>query len=233
MDSAERPGKRGRRQTLGMVGMFIAWPKIRGPKIDGQTQRRNARVSDFTLRVALLVHVWHKTGLSIQGAVEKVCHDYKSFLMERLGKGKRGKRSKIAPGVEIDEVVRTMYYTFIKRVRRAGKDSGVQKVRPSSKEGNQDKYMDVLLEVWLEYYQTWCDWVISADESAIDVTEQEYISLGKRESATVFRELVRSIRANADKGLLSVPRIKALPLPAGYYQTVQVNGKTLLLRVPD
>ena len=104
IDLAERAGQRGRRQKAPMVGMFTTW-LVPCP--------RRFRKTDFSLRVALLVHGWHKTGLSVLEAAEKVAEEYE-FVRVRLGH--RGRRSTWSDGItEVDETVRTTYYKFVER----------------------------------------------------------------------------------------------------------------------
>jgi hypothetical protein len=136
MDLAERAGLRGRRQKQPMVGMFITWCVPCPARFRG---------SDFSLRVALLVHGWRKTGLPILEAAEKVALEYE-FVKRRLGK--RGRPSEWSQGAtEKDETVRTTYYKFVKRYPE----------------------IDVLLEMWWWHYWNWYKWVISVDERGIDM----------------------------------------------------------------
>ena len=200
IDLAERTGRRGCRQKRPMIGMFTTWC-VPCP--------RRFRGSDFSLRVALLVQGWHKTGLAVLLSAEKVAQDYECFLKRHLGKSRRGKRSTMPVGTEIDEVVRTIYYKFIKR----------------------NPEVDVLLEMWFSYYLHWCDWVISVDETGIELTVQEYISQDLPESAKAFRELATSARQERNWVELSFPRTRIdYTSKEERYEMVEVSGERLLYR---
>jgi hypothetical protein len=201
MDLGERTGRRGRRQRQAMVGMFTTWCVPCPPRFRG---------SDFSLRVALLVHGWHQTGLPVLLAAERVARDYDYFLKRHLGKGRRGRHSSFAPGTEIDEVVRTTYYKFVERYPE----------------------IDVLLELWFFNYLHWCDWVISVHESGIELTVQEYIRNSQLESAKSFRELATSARQQCNWIELTFPRRRIHHATREErYEMVEVNGERLLRRL--
>jgi hypothetical protein len=182
MDLAERAGKRGRRQKRPMVGMFRTWLVATVAEVDssGRAKRMRRvplpfRGSDFSLRVALQVRGWLKTGLGILAATEKVARKHEPFLRCRLGYGRRGRRSTICAGVtEIDETVRTEYYKFIRRW-------------PA---------IDVLLETWFWDYVHWFDWVAGVDERVIELTVRDYHRLGHPESARAFQAFADRVRRN-------------------------------------
>lgn len=176
LDLCERPGVRGTAQILPMVGMFSAWLIVR-MESDGEIvtckQVLGLRGSDCSLRVALLVQGWHKTGMPIITAAEKVAEEYGWFLGSRLGKGKRGRRSVLSGGsTEVDETVRTTYYKFSKRYPE----------------------IDVLLEIWFWNYVSWRNWVASVDEKGIELTVRDYKRKGEPENAKRFSCLADRIR---------------------------------------
>ena len=199
-----------------MVGMFSA--RLTGTqeiKLDGKVvaKRRvshGLRGSDFSLRVALLVHGWHKVGMQVLTAAEKVAEDYKGFLCLHLGKGKRGKRCSWGKGTELDETVRTIYYKFIGKCPE----------------------IDVLLEIWLWYYFHWLDWVVSVDEAGIELTVQKYIEQDQPESAKAFRKLATSARQKRNCIELSFPRTRIHHATREErYEEIKVNGERLLHRL--
>jgi tetratricopeptide (TPR) repeat protein len=151
--------------------MWCQWAFAKNP---GVRQVGQMRGSDLSLRVALLVHGWHTTGLTILEAAEKTA-EY-PLVRSRLGKTGRGRRSTWGEGVtEMDETVRTIYYKFRQR-------------RPK---------VDDLLEAWLWSYVYWCEWVISCDDRALDLVEQKYLERGEAENAPLFRSLAEAIRESA------------------------------------
>ncbi len=101
LDIAERTGIRGRRQKQAMVGAFCTRPVVLG---GGRKPPGQLHGSDFSLRVALLIHGWHRTGMSVRKAAEKVAEDYRYFLKTHLG-----------GDTEIDETVRQAYYYRVRK----------------------------------------------------------------------------------------------------------------------
>jgi len=172
---ATRPGRRGRRQTQPMAGAWCTWASGDKPVV---RQPFGMRGSDFSLRVSLLVHGWHRTGLSIQAAAERTA-EY-DLVQSQLGKSRRGRRS-VCSGwaegeTEKDETVRTTYYKFLQR---------------------HSETIDQLLESWFWNYLQWSDWAINADTRALDLLAEEYQTKGERENASHFLALVESIRSEA------------------------------------
>jgi hypothetical protein len=203
IDLAVRPDTHTAPQNHLMVGVFVTW--VNPPK--------RMRASDFSLRVALMVHSYHITGKPILYAAEAVAKY--DFVKGRLGRGRRGKRSTFGPGTEVDETVRTTYYKFRSRYSKAE--------------------LDGLLELWYESYLSWCAFMIDASEDVIDMIGRAYISQSQPDLAKAFRDLVDKVRREPPAGL-SVYRSIGAPLPNGKYQTVDiasVTGNVITFNVGD
>jgi len=176
IDLAKRNGQRGRRQTEIMAGVFSAWSFPQGRKAHRLGQIRE---TDFSFRVALLVHGWRTTGLTCAEASERVA-EY-PMVQTHLGKSKRGRHSIGSEGVtEKDETTRIHYYKF-------------RKNHPDLAE---------LLKLWFSAFRCWRKWALSIDEKVVDFVAMRYRERGEPEKAEQFEVLVKRIRSESQRRLV-------------------------------
>lgn len=165
---ASRPGTRGRRQKNVMAGMWNAWSL---PTAQGQGGLR-LRKTDFTLRVSLLVHGFHRVGLTIEKAADRV-GEY-PFGGRQLGSRKRS--NSVQEEVGFGPTLRTgYYYPFLRENPNLGQ----------------------IFELWWGIYLYWKDSIVSEDPGTIRFITERYRGKGQDEVAEEFLLLVEDIQAHA------------------------------------
>jgi hypothetical protein len=124
-------------------------------KNPGVPQPGKLRGNDFSRRLALWVHGWQSTGMSIQRACQKAAEE--DLVKARLGKPVRGRKAQIpGDGVqEIDETVRTCY----------------QAVR-------ENWGLDKMLRAYYIWFSEWLKWIRIADERTLKFAASLYPKTG-------------------------------------------------------
>jgi hypothetical protein len=170
LDLCSRTGQRGRRQKEPMRGV---WSSRTYGRSRGARQPSRMRGSDFSLRLTLWIHGWHRLGLPIQEAAGKAAEE--DFVKSHLGRSKRGRPSAWGEGVtEVDDTARTFYYKFL--ARRPGLD------------------INMLFDGMLANYLGWREWVIRADEFTLNFAAGLYTKRGLPEQGKQFLALADRIR---------------------------------------
>lgn len=142
IDLASRTGQRGRAQKTPMKGVFSAPQFGKNP---GVPQPGMLRGSDFSRRLALWVHGWHRSGMSIRSACEKAAEV--ELVQARLGKAIRGRKPQFSgDGIqEADQTIRTCYIAVRKKW---GLDQ-------------------MLRAYYYDWFIGWSEWVRAADERTL------------------------------------------------------------------
>jgi hypothetical protein len=167
IDLASRPGQRGRPQKNPMQGVFS---KLSFGKSPGMQQRGMLRGSDFSRRLALWVHGWRGTGMTMRRACEKAAEV--DLVKARLGRPTRGRKPNI-PGdgeQEADETIRTCYDAVRKKWG-----------------------LDQMLRAYYGWFLDWKQWVIDANEKALKFVAGLYPKTGPV-NAKSFLRFVYKIR---------------------------------------
>lgn len=146
-----------------MVGRFRAWSY---GKSDNRHPGRMRR-TDFTWRVALLVHALHRAGISVLQACTAA--EEWQFVRDHLGR----RKPEADEGTEVDRTVRTYYYNFRKHHRD----------------------LDRELDLALGSYAEWCGWVLSADAKTLEFVHKQYEENNQSAMAKQFRDLVGRLQA--------------------------------------
>ena len=162
---ASRSGMRGYHQKNVMAGTWSGWAF---PTAEGQGGLK-LRKTDFTFRVSLLIHGFHRVGLTIEEASARV-GEY-PFVRRQLGSRKRS--HSVQEEVGFGPTLRTgYYYPFLRKYA----------------------HLDHVFELWWGIYLNWKEWIVLADQQTIRFVATRYQDQGQDEGAKEFLSLVKDIQ---------------------------------------
>lgn len=162
---ASRSGMRGYHQKNVMAGTWSGWAF---PTAEGQGGLK-LRKTDFTFRVSLLIHGFHRVGLTIEEASARV-GEY-PFVRRQLGSRKRS--HSVQEEVGFGPTLRTgYYYPFLRKYA----------------------HLDHVFELWWGIYLNWKEWIVLADQQTIRFVATRYQDQGQDEGAKEFLSLVKDIK---------------------------------------